>query len=74
MTMPTDSAAELPPWEDASGGGAAKDKAAQDGTPQDKAAGVADGSGAGRWVLPSLCSALELLLQVLRFFSRRKGR
>ena len=60
-----------------------QDKVLQDEMPQDKmlqereAAGTVKGeggSGGGRWVLPSLCSALELLLQVLRFFSRRRGR
>lgn len=57
---------------------AQEDKAPQDKAPQEReAAGTVNGeggSGGGRWVLPSLCSALELLLQVLRFFSRRRGR
>ena len=59
-----------------------QDKDGQDKDGLDKAADRAEapvdqgegGSGAGRWVLPSLCSVLELLLQVLRLFSRRRGR
>lgn len=78
MTMPPGETAELPPWEENPSGRGAQDKAPQDKAPQEReAAGTVKGeggSGGGRWVLPSLCSALELLLQLLRFFSRRRGR